>query len=65
VQKLAPPLLIAVLNELSQLQLSIATRAKELMGTDGGRYPERDFWHGAEREIWAVRLGPSEPILAG
>jgi hypothetical protein len=51
VQKLAPPLLIAVLNELSQLQLSIATRAKELMGTDGGRYPERDFWHGAEREI--------------
>ena len=52
---LAPPFSIAGLDDLSQLQLSIARRADELLRSHGGRHPERDFWDEAEREIWDVR----------
>lgn len=54
-QTLELPAAPAVLDELTQLQLSVAQRADELMRNDRGTSPERDFWREAEEEIWARR----------
>ncbi len=51
------PLALAPLDELTQLELSVAQRADELMRLDAGSGTSRDFWREAEAEVLEAKLG--------
>lgn len=46
---------IEMLDELTQVQLSVAKRADDLSRASGGESAGRDFWREAESEVWAAR----------
>jgi hypothetical protein len=56
-QTVEPSLALAQIDELTQLQLSVAQRADELMRLDRERRAERDYWREAEAEVLEARLG--------
>ncbi len=58
-QTAAPSLALAPLDELTQLELSVAQRADELMKLHRDAGERRDFWLEAEVEILEARLGPA------
>lgn len=58
-QTAAPSLALAPLDELTQLELSVAQRADELMRLAVEPPGRRDYWLEAEAEILEARLGPA------